>query len=175
MSSVYNATEYSYVREQPICYFYGALSGRSAPVEWLRAALFSLPGLDNKILNSYTLAAVQNHVLRVFLYLRQIQDTDKVIVDHDALCPVLSPALGLIHIDALYKLMQDGGCQHFHLHELPHRFQKLLLTKGAVVLLVTLALQFFNVLFELLLSPVIPLGHLHKAFIRQLARYIVLC
>ena len=102
------------------------------------------------------------------------QDTDKVIVDHDALRPVLSSALGLIHVDALYKLMEDGGRQRFHLHELPHRFQKLLLTKGPVILLVTLALQFLNVLFELLLFLVVSLGHFHKAFIRQLARYIVL-
>ena len=139
-----------------------------------RAAPFSLPGLANKILNRHTLAAVQHHVLRVFLYLRQVQNADEVIVDHDALRPVLSPALGLIHVDALYKLMQDGGRQRFHLHELPHRLQKLLLTESPVVLPITLALQFLNVLFELLLFLVVPLGHFHKAFIRQLTRYIVL-
>jgi len=77
--------------------------------------------------------------------------------------------LGLVHIHALHKLMQDGGRQRFHLHELPHRLEKLLLTKGPVILLVTLALQFLNVLFELLLFLVVPLGHFHKAFIRQLA------
>ena len=95
-------------------------------------------------------------------------------MDHDALCPVLSPALGLVHVDALHKLMEDGGRQRFHLHELPHRFQKLLLTESTVVFPVTLALQFLNVLFELLLFLIIPLGHFHKAFIRQLTRYIVL-
>ena len=36
----------------------------------VRAAPFSLPGFADKILNRHTLAAVQHHVLRVFLYLR---------------------------------------------------------------------------------------------------------
>lgn len=50
----------------------------------------------------------------------------------------------------------------------------MLLAESPVVLFVTLALQFLNVLFERLLFRVIPLGHFHKAFIRQLTRYIVL-
>ena len=69
---------------------------------------------------------------------------------------------------------QDGGRQRFLLHEFQHRLQKLLLTKSPVILLVTLALQFLNVLFELQLFFIIPLGHLHKPLIRQLARYIIL-
>lgn len=99
---------------------------------------------------------------------------DEVIVDHDALCPALSPALGLIHVDALHQLMENGGRQRFHLHKLPHRFQKLLLAESPVILFITLALQFLHVLFELLLFLVIPLGHFHKTFIRQFTRYIVL-
>ena len=63
-----------------------------------RATPFPLPGLTDKILNSHPLAAVQHHVLQVLLYLRQVQDTDKVIVDHDPLRPVLSSALGAVHI-----------------------------------------------------------------------------
>ena len=147
MSSVHNATEHSYVKEQSKDCSFAISMGQSAPVERLSGR---------------------------FLYLRQVQDANEIIVDHDPLRPVLSPALGLIHVDALYKLMEDGGRQRFHLHELPHRFQKLLLAESPVVLPVTLALQFLNVLFELLLFLVVPLGHFHKAFIRQLTRYIVL-
>ena len=82
--------------------------------------------------------------------------------------------LGLVHIHALHKLMQDSGRQRFHLHELPHRFQKLVFAIGAVIVLVTLALQFPNVLFELLLFLVVSLGHFHEAVVGELARYIVL-
>ena len=52
-------------------FLWGSLSRWSG----FRAAPFSLPGLADKILNGHTLAAVQHHVLRVFLYLRQVQDT----------------------------------------------------------------------------------------------------
>jgi len=58
--------------------------GRCAPVERLWAAPFPLPGLADKILNSHPLAAVQHHVLRAFLYLRQVQDANEIIVDLNA-------------------------------------------------------------------------------------------
>ena len=161
MSSVHNATEHSYVKEQSKGCSFAISVGQSTQWSSFRAIPFSLPGLADKILNGHTLAAVQHHVLRVFLYLRLVQDADEVIVDHYPLRPVLSPALGLIHINAFHKLMQDGRRQRFHLHELAHRFQKLLFTKSTVVLAVTLTLQFLNVLFELLLFLVVPLGHFH--------------
>ena len=174
MSSVHNATEHSYVKEQSkglfLCYFYGAVCPGGAT----SAAPFLLSGLADQILNGHTLAAVQHHIVRVVLYLGDIQDTDEVVMDHKPLRPVLSGSLGLIYVNPLHKLMQDGGRQRFHLHELPHRFQKLVFAKSAVIVLVTLALQFLNILFELPLFLVIPLGHFHKAVVRQLTRYIVL-
>ncbi len=42
------------------------------------------------------------------------------------------------------------------------------------VFLITLALQFLNVLFELLLFLVVSLGHFYKAIVCQFTRYIVL-
>ena len=79
----------------------------------LRAAPFPLPGLTGKILNSYTLAAVQHHVFWVFLYLRQVQDTNEIIVDHDPLRPVLSPikiceTLNCDISDAIALVPDDG-------------------------------------------------------------------
>ena len=134
------------------------------------AAPFLLPGLADQVLNGHTLAAVQHHIIRVFLNLRHIQDADEVVMDHDPLRPVLSLALGLIHVDTLYKLMQDGGRQRFHLHELPNRLQKLILAVSPIIFLVALTLQLCDVLFELLLFLIVPLGHFHKTLIGQLAR-----
>ena len=161
------------LRSVPQRLFIYCFRGVVCPDGAASAAPFPLPGLAYKILNGHTLAAVQHHVIRVFLNLRHIQNADKVVVDHDPLRPVLSPALGLIHVDALHKLMQDGGRQRFHLHELPHRLQKLIFAESPVIFLVTQALQFLNVLFELLLFLIVPLGHLHKTLIRQLTGHIV--
>ena len=42
------------------------------------AAPFLLPGLADQVLNGYTLAAVQHHIVRIFLNLRPIQNADEV-------------------------------------------------------------------------------------------------
>ena len=106
MSSVHNATGHSVckgtVERLFLFYVYGAV----CPDEAALAAPFLLPGLADQVLNGYTLAAVQHHVVQVFLNLRHIQNTNEVVVDHDPLRPVLSLALSMVHVDALNKLMQ---------------------------------------------------------------------
>ena len=98
MSSVHNATEHSYVKEQSKGCSFAISLGRSAPVERLSGCSLSFTRPYLQDTQSLHPAAVQHHVFRVFLYLRQIQDTNEIIVNHDPLRPVLSPALGLILI-----------------------------------------------------------------------------